>query len=63
MSKAKTASGDAWPHDGGLHNQSSGRAAVRVRATSNWHWHDPPILFPVFLVLLIVGYVVLRVPQ
>jgi hypothetical protein len=29
---------------------------------ANWHWRDPPILFPIFLVLLIVGYAVLRTP-
>ena len=28
----------------------------------NWHWHDPPILFPILLVLLIVGYALLRTP-
>lgn len=25
-------------------------------------WSDPPFLFPVFLVLLIVGYALLRTP-
>jgi hypothetical protein len=29
---------------------------------ANWHWHDPPVLFPIFLVLLIVGYALLRTP-
>jgi hypothetical protein len=28
----------------------------------NWHWRDPPVLFPIFLVLLIVGYALLRTP-
>jgi hypothetical protein len=28
----------------------------------NWHWYDPPILFPLFLVLLIVAYALLRTP-
>lgn len=28
----------------------------------NWHWHDPPILFPIFMTLLIVGYALLRAP-
>ena len=27
-----------------------------------WHWYDPPILFPIFLVVLIVGYALLRTP-
>jgi hypothetical protein len=27
---------------------------------ANWHWYDPPILFPLFLVLLIVAYALLR---
>jgi len=27
---------------------------------SNWHWYDPPILFPIFLVVLIVAYALLR---
>lgn len=26
----------------------------------NWHWHDPPVLFPIFLVLLIAGFALLR---
>lgn len=21
----------------------------------NWHWHDPPILFPLFLILFAAG--------
>jgi hypothetical protein len=25
-------------------------------------WYDPPILFPIFLVVLIVGYALLRTP-
>jgi hypothetical protein len=30
---------------------------------TNWHWRDPPVLFPIFLlVLLIVGYALLRTP-
>jgi len=29
----------------------------------NWHWHDPPILFPVGLLLLIVCYALLRTPM
>jgi hypothetical protein len=29
---------------------------------ANWHWRDPPILFPIVLVLLIVGYALLRTP-
>jgi len=29
---------------------------------ANWHWYDPPILFPIFLVVLIVGYALLRTP-
>jgi hypothetical protein len=28
----------------------------------NRHWYDPPILFPLFLVLLIVAYALLRAP-
>jgi hypothetical protein len=27
----------------------------------NWHWHDPPILFPIFLVMVIVGYGLLQI--
>ena len=30
---------------------------------NKWNWYDPPILFPLFLVLLIVGYAILRTPQ
>jgi hypothetical protein len=26
------------------------------------HWYDPPFLFPAFLVVLIVGYALLRTP-
>jgi len=26
----------------------------------NWHWYDPPILFPIGLLLLIASYAVLR---
>jgi hypothetical protein len=25
-------------------------------------WYDPPVLFPIFLVLLIAGYALLRAP-
>jgi hypothetical protein len=25
-------------------------------------WLDPPVLFPIFLILLIVGYALLRTP-
>jgi hypothetical protein len=28
----------------------------------NWTWHDPPILFPPLLVVLIVAYALLRTP-
>jgi|EndMetStandDraft_5_1072996.scaffolds.fasta_scaffold427644_1 hypothetical protein len=62
MSKAKMANDDARPQHSGFHNQSSGRVAGRLRAASNWHWYDPPILFPVFIVLLIGSYAVLKTP-
>jgi hypothetical protein len=29
---------------------------------NKWHWSDPPVLFPIFLVLLIAGYALLRAP-
>jgi hypothetical protein len=29
---------------------------------ANWNWYDPPILFPIFLILLIAGYALLRTP-
>jgi hypothetical protein len=28
-----------------------------------WHWYDPPILFRTYLVVLIVGYALLRTPR
>jgi hypothetical protein len=28
-----------------------------------WHWYDPPILFPIFLILLIVGFALLRAAE
>jgi len=28
----------------------------------NWHWHDPPILFPICPILLIAGHPLLRTP-
>jgi hypothetical protein len=27
-----------------------------------WHWYDPPVIFPIGLTLLIVGYVLARAP-
>jgi hypothetical protein len=29
---------------------------------NSWNWYDPPILFPIFLILLIAGYALLRTP-
>jgi len=28
-----------------------------------WHWYDPPVLFPIFLLLLIVGFALLRTAE
>ena len=36
------------------------RSAGKVSTTRNWRWQDPPILFPVFIILLIAAYAVLR---
>jgi hypothetical protein len=63
MSNVQTAKDDARPQDSAFHNQSSGRVARNLSTIKNWHCHDPPILFPVFITLLIVGYAVLRTPQ
>ncbi len=27
---------------------------------NNWRWYHPPILFPIFLAVLIVAYAVMR---
>jgi hypothetical protein len=62
MSKATTARADARPQDVGFHNHSGGRVAGKSSTIKSWSWHDPPILFPVFIILLIVGYAVVRMP-
>jgi hypothetical protein len=62
MSKAETAKADARPQDDGFHDHSGGRVAGKSSTSRKWSWHDPPILFPVFIIVLIVGYAVLRMP-
>ncbi len=29
----------------------------------SWNWYDPPVLFPIFLLLLIVGFALLRTAE
>ena len=62
MSNDQTTRDDACPQDSAFRNPSSGRA-LELKAIKNWHWHDPPILFPICIALLIVGYAILRTPQ
>lgn len=60
MSNVRTTTDGARPQDSAFHNQSGGRVTPTIK---NWRWHDPPILFPICLSLLILGYAVLRTPQ
>lgn len=53
---------DARPRDSAFGNPSSARAP-ELKSLKNWHWYDPPILFPIGIALLILGYAVLRAPQ
>lgn len=31
-----------------------------IYTMKTWNWYDPPVLFPAFLVLLIVGFALFR---
>lgn len=31
-----------------------------MKIMKNWNWYDPPILFPIFLVVLVAVYALLR---
>ena len=35
----------------------------RLAPMKTWHWYDPPVLFPLFLILLIVGFALLRTAE
>jgi hypothetical protein len=59
MSYVQKPRDDARPHPE-FHN---GRVIPALKSINNWHWHDPPILFPICLSLLILGYAALRTPQ
>ena len=58
MANVQTTMG-ARPHD------SPFRSGLepKLKTTKNWRWHDPPILFPICLLLLVVAYALLRAPQ
>ena len=36
------------------------RSAGKASTTRNWRWQDPPILFPMFIIMLISAYAGLR---
>ena len=36
------------------------RGPQRRHAMKNWHWYDPPVLFPIGLLMLIACYAALR---
>ena len=58
MSYAQASEDDARPQAPAFQN---GRAPAFKSIT--WHWYDPPILFPICVSLLILGYAFLRTPQ
>ena len=57
MSDSKATKVVAHPQD------SPFRGAADMETTKNWRWHHPPILFPIFLLLLTAAYVLLKAPQ
>lgn len=59
MSNVQTTRDAARPQD------SPFRSGIdsELKTIKNWHWHDPPILFPIFLLLLVIAYALLRASQ
>jgi hypothetical protein len=43
-----------------LDSRSADWRTPELSTSKNWHWYDPPILFPVSVSLLIVGYALMR---
>jgi hypothetical protein len=39
------------------------RQSSEIYTMKTWHWYDPPVLFPIFLLLLIVGFALLRTAE
>lgn len=58
MSNVQAAKDDIRPPN----STFSGRRTRKPNNGKNWHWYDPPILFPIGLILLIAGYALLRAP-
>jgi hypothetical protein len=62
MSNVQTTRDGARPQESAFRKPSSVRVP-ELRTFKDWHWHDPPVLFPICLGLQILGYAVVRIPQ
>ena len=60
MANVQTAQDVAQAQDGAIYNNQTSARNTSKASARNWRWHDPPILFPMFLIVLIIAYAVLR---